>query len=170
MTRGAGDEEHIVGMAETARCLAMLERDLSHADAMLMEAQALAERKHLSHHAIPAALGMLRFHENRLDEAAELFKEARTLCKSAGDRISEFQAHEYLVMMEIERGRFEAARAHCAALIELGDKLREGSERAVRARARRAVRVRHRRRCRAAGSGARAIARRPTPSIAWRSP
>jgi tetratricopeptide (TPR) repeat protein len=129
VTRGAGDEEHIVGMAEAARCLAMLERDLTHADAMLMEAQALASRKHVSHHAIPAALGMLRFHENKLDEAAELFKEARTLARSSGDRISEFQAHEYLAMMEIERGRFEAARVHCAALIELGERLRDGSER-----------------------------------------
>ena len=42
VVRGAGDEEHIVGMAETAKCLVMLERDLSQADAMLMEAQALA--------------------------------------------------------------------------------------------------------------------------------
>ena len=48
VTRGAGEEEHIVGMAEAALCLAMLERDLPHADAMLMEAQALASRKHLS--------------------------------------------------------------------------------------------------------------------------
>jgi hypothetical protein len=46
---------------------------------------------------------MLRFHENKLDEAAELFREARTLARSSGDRISEFQAHEYLAMMEIER-------------------------------------------------------------------
>jgi len=129
VTRGAGEEEHIVGMAEAARCLAMLERDLAHADAMLMEAQALASRKHLSHHAIPAALGMLRFHENRLDEAAELFKEARTLARTAGDRLAEFQAHEYLAMMEIERGRYDAARVHCAALIDLGERLREGSER-----------------------------------------
>ena len=43
--RGGSDEEHIVGMAEAARCLAMLERDLTHADAMLMEARALAARK-----------------------------------------------------------------------------------------------------------------------------
>jgi len=129
VTRGAGDEEHIVGMAEAARCLAMLERDLAHADAMLMEAQALASRRHLSHHAIPAALGMLRLHENRLDEAAELFKEARTLARSMGDRLSEFQAHEYLAMIEIERGRYDAARLHCAALIDLGERLREGSER-----------------------------------------
>jgi hypothetical protein len=129
VTRGAADEEHIVGMAEAARCLAMLERDLPHADAMLMEAQALASRMHVSHHAIPGALGMLRFHENRLDEAAELFKEARTLARTAGDRISEFQAHEYLAMMEIERGQYLAARVHCAALMDLGERLREGSER-----------------------------------------
>jgi hypothetical protein len=29
---------------------------------------------HMRHHAIPAALGMLRFHENKLDDAAELFR------------------------------------------------------------------------------------------------
>jgi DNA-binding SARP family transcriptional activator len=129
VTRGAGDEEHVVGMAEAARCLAMLERDLPHADAMLMEAQALASRRHLSHHAIPAARGMLRLHENRLDEAAELFREARTLARTAGDRLAEFQAHEYLAMIELECGRYEAARVHCAALIDLGERLREGSER-----------------------------------------
>lgn len=128
VARVGSDEEHVAGMAEAARCLAMLERDLAHADAMLMEAQALAARKHLSHCAIPAALGMLRFYENRLDEAVELFKEARTLARSSGDRLSEFQANEYLAMIEIERGRPESARAYCAVLIELGEKLREGSE------------------------------------------
>src|SRR6266404_3779914 len=66
VARGGSDEEHVVGMAEAARCLAMLERDLPQADAMLLEAQAIATRKNLSHHAIPAALGMLRFHENKL--------------------------------------------------------------------------------------------------------
>jgi DNA-binding SARP family transcriptional activator len=129
IARGANDEEHVAGMAEAARCLAMLERDLTHADAMLMEAQALAARKGMTHNAIPAALGMLRFHENKLDESVELFKEARTLARARGDRLDEFQASEYLAMIDFERGRPEAARAHCKALIELGDKLRDGSER-----------------------------------------
>jgi len=129
VARGGSDEEHVVGMAEAARCLAMLERDLPQADAMLLEAQAIAARKKVSHHAIPAALGMLRFHENNLDEAAERFREARTLARSSGDRISEFQANEYLAMIEIERGCPESARIHCAVLIELGEKLRAGSER-----------------------------------------
>ena len=129
VARSGGDEEHIVGMAEAARCLAMLERDLTHADAMLMEAQALAVRKGVRHTAIPAALGMLRFHENKLDESVELFKEARTLARARGDRLDEFQANEYLAMIDFERGRPDAARAHCKALVELGDKLRGGSER-----------------------------------------
>jgi predicted ATPase len=129
VARGGGDEEHIIGMAEAARCLAMLERDLPQADAMLMEAQALAARKGVAHNAIPAALGMLRFHENKLDESVELFKEARTLARARGDRLSEFQANEYLAMIDFERGRADAARAHCRSLVELGDKLRDGSER-----------------------------------------
>src|SRR5262249_43508811 len=76
----------------------------------------------------PAALGMLRFHENKLTEATERFREARTLARTCGDRISEFQANEYLAMIEIERGRPDSARAHCAVLMELGERLRDGSE------------------------------------------
>jgi tetratricopeptide (TPR) repeat protein len=128
VVRGGQDEAQIVGMAETAKCLVMIERDISQADAMLMEARALADRNGFSHHAIAAGLGMLRFHENRLDEAEELFREARTLCKSAGDRVSEFQANEYLVMLDLQRGRLAQARDRCEELLKLADKLREGSE------------------------------------------
>jgi tetratricopeptide (TPR) repeat protein len=115
-------------MAETAKCLAMLERDLPQADAMLMEASALAGRRGITHHAIAAGLGMLRFHEGRLDEAEELFREARTLCKTAGDRVMEFQANEYLTMLDLQRGRLLEARERCNELLRLGAKLREGSE------------------------------------------
>ncbi len=128
VTRTGSDEEHIVGMAEAAKCLAMLERDLATADALLMEAQALAQRNRLSHHSIPAALGMLRYHENRLDEAVELFKEARMIAKSGGDRVNEFQANEYLTMIDIDREQYQSARSRCATLIEIGEKLPQGSE------------------------------------------
>jgi DNA-binding SARP family transcriptional activator len=126
--RGGRDEAQIVAMAETAKCLVMIERDIPQADAMLMEASALAARSGFSHHAIAAGLGLLRFHENRLDEAAELFSQARTLCKSAGDRLAEFQANEYLAMLALQRGRLAEAAERCAELLALGDKLREGSE------------------------------------------
>lgn len=126
--RGSDDEAQIVGMAETAKCLMMIERDLDKADAMLMESRALAERRHFSHHAIAAGLGMLRFHENRLEDAEELLQEARTLCKSSGDRVSEYQANEYLAMLYFQQGRFAEARNRGSELEVLGEKLREGSE------------------------------------------
>lgn len=128
VVRGGDEEAHIVGIAETAKCLVMIERDLSQADALLMEAAALAERRHISHHAICAGRGMLYLRENRLEEAAELFREARTLSKSAGDRLNEFQANEYLAMIDLQRGRVQDAKSRCAELLALGEKLRGGSE------------------------------------------
>jgi DNA-binding SARP family transcriptional activator len=126
--RGGDLEAQIVGLAETGKCLVMIERDISQADAMLMEASSLAERKRFSHHAIAAGLGMLRFHANRLDEASECFIQARALCKAAGDRVAEYQANEYLVMIDLQRGQIDEARARSRALLALADKLREGSE------------------------------------------
>jgi tetratricopeptide (TPR) repeat protein len=128
VVRGGQEEAQIVGMAETAKCLVMIERDISRADAMLMEASALAARSGFNHHAIAAGLGMLHFHENRLDEAEECFREARALCKSAGDRLNEFQANEYLIMLDLQRGRLSEAQERARELVVLGDKLREGSE------------------------------------------
>lgn len=126
--RGGNAEQQIVGMAEAGKCLVLIERDISQADAMLMEASALAQRRGFSHQAIAAGLGMLRFHENRLEEAEGLLREARILCKSAGDRVNEFQANEYLVMLDLQRGRLVQARETCDDLLTLGDKLRGGSE------------------------------------------
>jgi DNA-binding SARP family transcriptional activator len=126
--RGTDSETHVIAMAETAKCLVMLERDLSQADALLMEAEAVADRRHFMHHAIQAGLGMLRYHENRLDEAEEFFQQSRTLCKSAGDRLNEFLANEYIVMIDIQRGCFSEARNRSKQLVSLGEKIREGSE------------------------------------------
>jgi tetratricopeptide (TPR) repeat protein len=71
---------------------------------------------------------LLRYHENRFDEAEQLFNEARTLAKSAGDRFSEYQANEYQVMISIERGDYAAAGKRCVVLGEIGSRLRSGSE------------------------------------------
>jgi DNA-binding SARP family transcriptional activator len=126
--RGSNDEAQIVGMAETAGCLVLIERDLSQADALLMEASALAARRQFTHHSIAAGLGMLRFYENRMDDAEGLLQEARMLCKASGDRVNEFQANEYLAMLCFQQGRLEEARKHAVELERLGAKLREGSE------------------------------------------
>jgi len=128
ITRGAGAREQITGMAETAKCLALLERDLDRARELLAQADELARRHGIHHQALAAGLGMLHFHAGELDAAEEQFQEARTLCKSAGDRLNEFQANEYLVMIDLERGRLGAACHRCRELVTLAERLRDGSE------------------------------------------
>ncbi|MEH6568865.1 MAG: AAA family ATPase [Halioglobus sp.] len=128
VTRGGSAEEHILGMAETAKCLVLLEKDLPQADAMLMEARSLASRKNIVTPAIVQASGMLRYYEGELDTAEELLQEARTQFKARGERINEYAANEYLLMIDLERGDFQGAKSHCRALVELGGKVREGSE------------------------------------------
>lgn len=128
VSRAGEDEAHILGMAEAAKCLVLLERDLSQADAMAMEARALAQRIDVQNPALPSAIGLLRYFEGRLDDAVEHLEDARTICKAQGDRVSEYLANEYLAMIEVEREVFAAAMARCRPLLEIGARLREGSE------------------------------------------
>ncbi len=129
VTRTGTDEQQIIGMAEAAKCLALLERDLSQADALVMEARSLAERNRINCAAIPVCLGILRYYENQVDDAVEHLEDARTICKAQGDRLSEYMVNEYLTMIEIERGDYAAAKIHCNTLIDIGTRIREGSER-----------------------------------------
>ena len=56
---------------------------------------------------------MLRFHENKLDESVELFsRRARSRARTATDS-DEFQANEYLAMIDLERGRPAEAKVYC---------------------------------------------------------
>ena len=62
VSRSAEPGEHVVAMAEAARCLALLERDLGQAESLLLEASAPAQRTGVESEAIAAANGMLRLH------------------------------------------------------------------------------------------------------------
>jgi DNA-binding SARP family transcriptional activator len=128
ITRGGSDADQILGMAEAAKCLALLEKDLSQADAMIMEARSLAKRKHVHLPVIATALGILAYHANDLDLAVEHLEEARASYKANGDRINEFLVIEYLVMIEIERDNFIDAKRRCQQLLILGENLKDSSE------------------------------------------
>ncbi len=127
-TRCGDDREQVIAMAETARCLAMLERDLGQAADLLEQARELATRQHIGYPAIPLAQGLLSLHEDRFDKAASYFREARTLCKAMGDRLGEFQAQESLLLIDLERDDYQQAQERCVQLQELGKRLRDGSE------------------------------------------
>jgi DNA-binding SARP family transcriptional activator len=128
VSRSADERERVVAIAEAARCLTMLERDLGHAEALLLEAGALSRRLGMEPTAIPDAVGMLRLHEGRLDEAAERFTHARDLCRKDLDRLGEFRALEHLVILELQREGYATAQGLSAELVGLADRLREGSE------------------------------------------
>lgn len=128
VSRSAGVHERAVALAEAARCLTLLERDLGHAEALLLEAGALSARLAMEPTAIPDAVGMLRLHGGQLDEAAERFRHARDLCRREQDRLGEFRALEHLAMLELQRGRFAEAERLSDELVRIGERLREGSE------------------------------------------
>ena len=128
ITRGGSDRDQILGMAEAAKCLAMLEKDLSHADALVMEADSLAKRKQIHLPAIATATGILRYHANDFDKAEEYLEEARTGYKASGDRLNEFLTIEYLVMIEIARRNYADAKRRCKQLLQLGQHFNDGSE------------------------------------------
>jgi hypothetical protein len=139
VSRSADERERVVAMAEAARCLALLERDLGQAEAFALEAGALARRLGIEPNAIADALGLLRLHQGAGDEAAALFERARVAARRDGDRASEFLALEHLVGLEIRRSGFGCAEALCAELAELAGRLRQDGSDAPHARALRAL-------------------------------
>jgi DNA-binding SARP family transcriptional activator len=125
----AGDERaQVVAIAEAARCLVLLERDLPRAEALALEAGARSSRVGLRPSAIADAQGMLRQHQDRLAEAAELFAQARLEARGARDAMGEFQALEHLVVLRQQQRDWAEARRLALELEALGGKLREGSE------------------------------------------
>ncbi|XKE46981.1 hypothetical protein LG302_07560 [Halomonas organivorans] len=128
VTRSAEDPEQIIAMAEAARCLAMLERDLDEARSLLGKAEQRAGRHGVTHPALSLARGLLAWHDEHVAEAEAALLEARTLCKAAGDRLGEFQAIETLMMMSMEGQRYPTACRHAEALVALGERLAGGSE------------------------------------------
>lgn len=128
VSRGASEVERVRGMAEAARCLVLLERDLGHAQALALEAAARGRQVGVEPPATFDALGMLQLHQGYIAEARAELERARGLARSHRDHHDEFQALEHIVMLEIERGDCAAALARAEELAALGERFREGSE------------------------------------------
>jgi tetratricopeptide (TPR) repeat protein len=128
VSRAGGEEQRILAMAEAARCLAILDRDLPRAEALALEAGALGRRAGVEPVAVPDALGILRLQQGRIADARTHFGRALELARASRDRLGEFTATEHLVMTEIEDGRHARAGQLAAGLVIIARKLREGSE------------------------------------------
>jgi len=120
-------------LAETARCLLLLENEVPRAQAMIDEARALlgAEAGRISR--LAWATGLLaRYTGDRataasaLDAAIEGFDRERV-------HWERFQAMAQRAMLELERGSPAEALALCGPLAEVAAKMAEGSELAIAA-------------------------------------
>jgi len=128
VSRNAGEDARHHALAQAAKCLVLLERNLEQAEAFVLEADTISSRAGQSSSAVSFATGMIAAHRGELDEAVAAFEEARGLARAQGDRLAEFCAVEHWVMLEIDRGGLERARELSAELAELGGRVRPGAE------------------------------------------
>lgn len=122
-------------LANSGSCLAEIEREMTRAEALLLEAQSLADRLGVEYGDIFAGLGAVRRYQGRYPEAAEWLSKALTLAQRDRDYWRQSNALLYLAMTALDQHDYDAAIAHSRALITVADSLPgEGSE-AARARA-----------------------------------
>jgi predicted ATPase len=128
VSRAADMRERVIALAEAARCLTLLERDIGRASALLIEASRLAEKTGEETLVMPIAEALIHEHEGRYHHAVRLFSQALELAQRDRDRENEFQALEHLVMIRINQEDYDDAASLARQLVSIGEKLREGSE------------------------------------------
>ena len=128
LTEGNDGLERAAALADAARCLVRLDRELGHAEALTVEARAIATKHHKRSPMLADAEGMLRCYEGAVDEAAELFAESARLARASQKRLLEFEAIENMVILFVVYGEAERAKVCCPRMLELGHRMREGSE------------------------------------------
>jgi tetratricopeptide (TPR) repeat protein len=106
--RAADPATVVRAIADTARCLGILERDMARAERLAREAEALADGTGYAGHELPQALGYVHHHAGRLDEAVTCFERAARLALDERERWFQCACLSRLVMIELERGSDDA--------------------------------------------------------------
>jgi hypothetical protein len=127
-SRAASEPERIIGIAEAAYCLVLLDKDLGEAQALADEAAARGRLANVQAPSTHAALGLLHAHQGEIAEARAQFHTALELARVKRDHTHEFMALEHLVELELESGDVVEACARATELAALGTRMREGSE------------------------------------------
>ena len=127
--RAADIETRQRQVANTGRCLAMIEHDMAHAQDLLNEAQALGDRatgRTLLE--LVFGMGVLHAFKGEHEQAQPLLERAAELSALESDHWVQSQALTRLARIALERDRPEETRSRCLALRPLVAKLPEGSE------------------------------------------
>ncbi|MEG3991330.1 hypothetical protein QUA13_30135 [Microcoleus sp. S28C3] len=113
-------------------CLAEIGREMTRAEALLLEAQSLAGRVGATNIGIPQGLGAVQRHHGNYAEARTLLQQAWRLAQAQQDRWCECYNLSYLAMTELEAGDPAAALPYCQEMAIVGAKIKgEGSEGAI---------------------------------------
>lgn len=119
-------------LAYSGCCLAEIGRDIPRAEALLQEAQSLAERVGVENFDIAAGLGLVQRHYGHYDEAQSLIHQALHLIRVRQEHWRECVYLSYLAMIELEAGNPAAVSSHTADILAAAAQIQgEGSEAAV---------------------------------------
>jgi tetratricopeptide (TPR) repeat protein len=129
--RAAGNETAVRSLANSGRCLASIERDLPLAEQFLAEAAEGADALGIEIVDLPWGLGILAHHRGNCDEAVSWLERTVAIARSRGELWPVCDCLVRLASLELERDRYEAARAYCAELAPFAAKLGDGSERTL---------------------------------------
>src|SRR5262249_30528561 len=105
-----------------------IERDMSRAEAMLAEAQALAAKAGVELTDIPWGLGLVRAFAGEYDQAIPLLEAAVALARREHDHWAECEGLQRIALIALSRGDADAARARPRRIAAVAAKMGEGSE------------------------------------------
>ncbi|MEO8033682.1 MAG: hypothetical protein ABI837_04570, partial [Acidobacteriota bacterium] len=124
LSRGADRTTAAYSIANTARCLLFLQREVPKAEALLAEAQASG----IDCAELALGWGYLHAHQGRGEEARPHFEHAIELAHRDRDHWREWVAVARLTTMALEEGRPDVALRECERLGPLATKMKGGSE------------------------------------------
>lgn len=127
--RGGADPLSLArALGDSARCLAMLEREVGRAQAMLSEAVVLADAAGTRLLAVDWADGIVRAFVGDEAEAKLRLERALGEARATEERWAEYECLRFLVQIALESGRAPEAEARCRELLEVASKMGEGGE------------------------------------------
>jgi tetratricopeptide (TPR) repeat protein len=115
-------------LANTGRCLGLLQRDLPRAALLLREAEARAREGGLDVLDVHWGLGLVHHHSGEHASAARELERAIAIARRDGDHWSECDCLSRLALIALEEGRPGDALARCQELAPVAAKMGEGSE------------------------------------------
>jgi DNA-binding SARP family transcriptional activator/predicted ATPase len=126
--RSASPTTSLYMLAHTGSCLAEIGRDIPRAEALLLEAQSIADRLGLEAIDIPFGLGCVRRYQGEVEDARFLLRQGWQMAQVAQDHWRECTCLTNLVMLELEVGQLALALDYCSELIHVSAQMGEGSE------------------------------------------